>query len=254
MQITVGNACGRERNHSFRKRAIHSLKIKNGKICAMLGEVQKEPSLRIKEKKAIAMMFTMMLAATVTACGGSSEEKPAAAPKAATEAAEAEEEEEVEEEAEEEEVDAEAEDAEAEDAEPAEESSGFSLMDVTADMIDQGMYAKDDEGNELVVTLFKAPDATPMISMFVFDASGSGDVICGAYGSENVSVAEDENGVTVSTVAISDIYTGNDCVVIFAEKDGATYVGNLNGDLYEGQLLSPEDTITYMGTAVALMQ
>ena len=197
------------------------------------------------KKKALALMLGMMLAVSATACGGDSE--PETAAKAATEAA-AESETEAEEAEEVEETEA-AEETEAEAA----DSEGFSLMDVTTDMIDQGMYAKDDAGNELVISLFTSPSGTPMISMFMFSADGTGDVVCGSYGSDNVSVTQTEEGVDVSTFAITDVYTGDDFALVCAEKDGVAYVGGLDGSLFEGSYLTPDETIVYMGTAVALL-
>ena len=187
-------------------------------------------------------MMGMMLAASVTACGGSEEE--AAAPAATEAAADTEAEEAEDTEAEEEET----------EAEVAEAEEGFTLLDVTADMVDQGLYAKDDAGNELVITLFTEPSGTKMVSMFGFGTDGTGDVLCGSYDESNVSVEVNEDGVNLTTFAITDIYTGSDVVIICAEKDGEAYVGSLDGTLYEGKYLTPEETITYMGTAVALMQ
>ena len=196
------------------------------------------------KKKALALMLGMMLAVSVTACGGDSEPETTAA-KAATEAA-------TEAETEATEAETEEEETEAEETEAA-ESEGFSLMDVSTDMIDQGLYAKDDAGNELVISLFTAPGGDAMISMFMFAADGTGDVICGSYGQDNVSVTQTEDGISVTTFAITDVYTGEEFGLVCAEKDGAAYVGGLDGSLFEGKYLTTDETIVYMGTAVALL-
>lgn len=195
------------------------------------------------KKKITAILAMCILAAAMTACGGSSaSEETAEAP---TEAAVT---------AEETENVTEAEEAEEEEEEEEEDNStseGFTLLDVTTDMIEAGVYAVDENRNELVFSMFTAPSGTPMASLFVYCPDGSGDVICGSY---NAETETDEDGITWTKLAVSDVYTGESFDIGFAEsEDGQVYIFNAAGEVYEGQYLSADDTIVYMGTAVGLL-
>lgn len=203
-------------------------------------------------RKNITMILAMcLMAAAMTACGGNSDTaETTAAPAADTTAAEAAAETEAETEAAE---DTEAADAEteAEDESADEESGDFTLLDVTADMIDAGVYAVDENQNELVFTMFTEPSGTPMASLFVYAPDGTGDVICGEYTAE---VETDEDNITWTSLDVSDVYTGNEFTIGFAEsEDDQVYIIDTTGTVYEGQYLSADDTVVYMGTAVALL-
>lgn len=193
-------------------------------------------------RKNITMILAMcLMAAAMTACGGNSDTaETTAAPAADTTAAETTAETEAETE------------AAAEDTEAADEESGdFTLLDVTADMIDAGVYAVDENQNELVFTMFTEPSGTPMASLFVYAPDGTGDVICGEYTAE---VETDEDNITWTSLDLSDVYTGNEFTIGFAEsEDDQVYIIDTTGTVYEGQYLSADDTVVYMGTAVALL-
>lgn len=200
-------------------------------------------------KKKITAIFAMcMLAAAMTACGGSkAPEETAAAPADTTAAAETEAETEAEAE-EEPETEAEAEEYEEEEDSA---SDDFTLLDVTTDMIQAGVYAVDEEQNELVFSMFTAPSGTEMASLFVYCPDGSGDVICGPYSAETET---DEDGITWTKLSVSDVYTENSYNIGFAEsEDDQIYIFNPAGTVYEGQYLSADETVVYMGTAVGLM-
>ena len=200
-------------------------------------------------KKKITAIFAMcMLAAAMTACGGSkAPEETAAAPADTTAAAETEAETEAEAE---EEPETEAESEEYEEEEDS-ASDDFTLLDVTTDMIQVGVYAVDEEQNELVFSMFTAPSGTEMASLFVYCPDGSGDVICGSYTAETET---DEDGITWTKLSVSDVYTGNSYNIGFAEsEDDQIYIFNPAGTVYEGQYLSADETVVYMGTAVGLM-
>ena len=203
-------------------------------------------------KKNITMILAMcLMAAAMTACGGNSDTaETSAAPAADTTAAETEAETTAAET--EAETEAAAEDTEAADEESADEESGdFTLLDVTADMIDAGVYAVDENQNELVFTMFTEPSGTPMASLFVYAPDGTGDVICGEY---TADVETDEDNTTWTSLDLSDVYTGNEFTIGFAEsEDGQVYIIDTTGTVYEGQYLSADDTVVYMGTAVALL-
>ena len=207
----------------------------------------------MKMKKVLAITMAGVLTASfLTACGGSSaaedlasSAKSAAATEAAPEA--------VSEEAIPEEETESAEEAMTEEVAESESASSddFSLLDVTSDMIDAGAYAVADDGTELVLTLFTAPDDNQYVSLFVFDTDGTGDVLCGIPTSDTYT---DEDNIAWTSLEANDVYTGTDFTVGFAEgDDGSCYIFDTQGTVYEGTYLSADDTITYMGTAVALL-
>lgn len=198
-------------------------------------------------KKNITMILAMcLMAAAMTACGGSTDTAETTAAPAADTAAAADAEAETE--AEEDDADAEA-DTEEESAE--EESGEFTLLDVTSDMISAGVYAVDENQNELVFTMFTEPSGTDMASLFVYAPDGTGDVICGEYTAETET---DEDNITWTSLDVTDVYTGNVFSIGFAEsEDGQVYIIDTAGTVYEGQYLSADDTVVYMGTAVALL-
>lgn len=200
-------------------------------------------------KKNITMILAMcLMAAAMTACGGSTDTAETTAAPAADTAAAADTEAEAETEAEEDDADAEA-DTEEESAE--EESGEFTLLDVTADMISAGVYAVDENQNELVFTMFTEPSGTDMASLFLYAPDGTGDVICGEY---TADVQTDEDNTTWTSLDVTDVYTGNVFSIGFAEsEDGQVYIIDTTGTVYEGQYLSADDTVVYMGTAVALL-
>ena len=199
-------------------------------------------------RKNITMILAMcLMAAAMTACGGNSDTAETSAAPAADTTAAAETEAETEAAAE----DTEAADAEAEDESADEESGDFTLLDVTADMIDAGVYAVDENQNELVFTMFTEPSGTPMASLFVYAPDGTGDVICGEY---TADVETDEDNITWTSLDLTDVYTGNEFTIGFAEsEDDQVYIIDTTGTVYEGQYLSADDTVVYMGTAVALL-
>lgn len=201
-------------------------------------------------RKNITMILAMcLMAAAMTACGGNSDTaETTPAPAADTTAAA---ETEAETEAAAEDTEAADEDAEAEDESADEESGDFTLLDVTADMIDAGVYAVDENQNELVFTMFTEPSGTPMASLFVYAPDGTGDVICGEY---TADVETDEDNITWTSLDLTDVYTGNEFTIGFAEsEDDQVYIIDTTGTVYEGQYLSADDTVVYMGTAVALL-
>lgn len=213
------------------------------------------------KKKFVSIILTaVMVASLTTACGGKKEasapasqtrtETPAPAPAAETKAetkseapaAEAKTEPEVQSEA-----------VTADDGDADSSADGeFTLLDVTTDMISAGVYAVNEDGTELVVSLFTEPSGTPMASMFVFESDGSGDVICGPYTADSET---DEDGITWSVMNVSDVYTDEVFDIGFGETDsGEVYILNAAGEIYEGQYLTADETIVFMGTAAALLE
>ncbi len=200
----------------------------------------------MKKKFLSIVLSALMVATLATACGGKSEtsapaaeKKEEAKPEASAPATEAKEEASPEEDTEDE-------------AAPADNSASgdFTLLDVSTDMIDTGVYAISDDGTELVFSMFTEPSGTQMASLFVFLSDGSGDVICGTFEAESET---DEDGITWTVLTVSDVYTGNDVTMGFGELDEQVYI--LDSDTaYEGQYLTADETITYMGTAAALLE
>lgn len=189
------------------------------------------------KKKITAILAMCMLAVTMAACGNSDVSDDYAEPDtaAAEDAAEA---------------DEPSEDSDAGDADNG-ASEEFTLLDVSSDMISVGVYAVDDSQNELVFSMFTAPSGTPMASLFVYAPDGSGDVICGTYSAETQA---DEEGTNWTLLTVSDVYTSQEFEIGFAENaDNQVYIMNSAGSVYEGKYLSADETVTYMGTAVALL-
>ena len=200
-------------------------------------------------KKIVAIIAMCTLAVSMTACGEESSKADESSKAAETTVSETIKETEKVTEAVETTQAAE-EKTEAVDNEPASDEE-FTLLDVSSDMIETGIYAVDDENNELVFSMFTAPDGSDMASLFIYCPDGSGDVICGTYEAETET---DEDGIAWTKLSVDDVYTGNSFVIGFAEsEDGQVCILDAEGDVYEGEYLSNDDTITYMGTAVNLL-
>lgn len=195
------------------------------------------------KKKFVSIVLTaLMVASLVTACGG----KPEATTSEPVEATNTETEAEEETEVEETEVEAESE------AEPVEDSASdeFTLLDVSTDMIQAGVYAMSEDGTELVFSMFTEPSGTPMASLFIFSGD-EGDVICGTYTAESVT---DEEDITWTLLTVVDAYTDGEFEIGFGESGEEVYIFDAEGTPYEGQYLSADETIDYMGVAAALME
>lgn len=214
--------------------------------------------IKMKKKFAAIVLTAIMTASLITACGGKSE-APATTPAPAAET-KAETPQESKPEAKPETTPETTPAAEAEStadvdttADEDSASGEFTLLDVSTDLIQTGVYATDDNGTELVFSMFTDPEGTPLASLFAFvsDADGnvSGDVICGTYTGESET---DEDGITWTVLTVSDVYTGEDFTFGFGELEDQVYILN-SETAYEGEYLSADDTITYMGTAAALL-
>lgn len=206
------------------------------------------------KKKVMSVILASMVVLSLAACGSSPEP-------AATQEVVGEEQEEVDEPetpAAEEEAAAptDAEEMNGEESD-AEETADFTILDVTTDLVDAGIYAVDDSNTEYVITLFHDPDQNPYISLMEVSEDGSGDLICGVYDDTCIeTVPDEENGVDWTVFNITDVYTGEDCTIIFAEgNDGSVAIAN--GDfslIMEGEYLFNEETITYMGVAATFIE
>ena len=194
------------------------------------------------KKKLLTALLVGAMALNITACGGSSD---AAAPAdndqqttttdtAADDAADTEE-------------DA----VDVEDAADTTEEEGFSLLDVTADLVDAALYAVDDDNTEYVITLFRNPDGYSYVSLMIVPQDGQGDVLCGAYDDSNVTNVTDEDNIDWTEISTTDVYTGDDFSAVFVEADdGSVAIANSDFSLVmEGQYLTADEAIDYMGAA-----
>ena len=197
------------------------------------------------KKKLLTALLVGAMALNITACGGSSD---AAAPAdndqqttttdtAADDAADTEEDA----------VDVE----DAAEAADTTEEEGFSLLDVTADLVDAALYAVDDDNTEYVITLFRDPDGYSYVSLMIVPQDGQGDVLCGAYDDSNVTNVTDEDNIDWTEISTTDVYTGDDFSAVFVEADdGSVAIANADFSLVmEGQYLTADEAIAYMGAA-----
>ena len=197
------------------------------------------------KKKLLTALLVGAMALNITACGGSSD---AAAPAdndqqttttdtAADDAADTEEDA----------VDVE----DAAEATDTTEEEGFSLLDVTADLVDAALYAVDDDNTEYVITLFRDPDGYSYVSLMIVPQDGQGDVLCGAYDDSNVTNVTDEDNIDWTEISTTDVYTGDDFSAVFVEADdGSVAIANSDFSLVmEGQYLTADEAIDYMGAA-----
>lgn len=194
------------------------------------------------KKKLLTALLVGAMALNITACGGSSDaEAPAdndqqttTTDTAADDAADTEE-------------DA----VDVEDAADTTEEEGFSLLDVTADLVDAALYAVDDDNTEYVITLFRDPDGYSYVSLMIVPQDGQGDVLCGAYDDSNVTNVTDEDNIDWTEISTTDVYTGDDFSAVFVEADdGSVAIANSDFSLVmEGQYLTADEAIAYMGAA-----
>lgn len=197
------------------------------------------------KKKLLTALLVGAMALNITACGGSSD---AAAPAdndqqttttdtAADDAADTEEDA----------VDVE----DAAEAADITEEEGFSLLDVTADLVDAALYAVDDDNTEYVITLFRDPDGYSYVSLMIVPQDGQGDVLCGAYDDSNVTNVTDDDNIDWTEISTTDVYTGDDFSAVFVEADdGSVAIANSDFSLImEGQYLTADEAIAYMGAA-----
>lgn len=200
------------------------------------------------KKKLLAIVLMGLMTFSLVACGA--EEAPAAAPAPAAqeEAAEKPAEEEPEEVVEEAEAEA--------VSEEAEEGEAFSLLDVSTDMIQFGIYAVAEDGTENVIAGFNGPDGNSYIMLMIVPQEGEGDVVCGSVTADTVATLTDDDGVEWSAFNFIDAYTGTDCTAVFADfDDGSVMISNVDlSYAIAGQYLTAEETIAFMAAAVQYIQ
>ena len=196
------------------------------------------------KKKLLTVLLAGAMALNITACGGSSDAAAPADNDQQTTTTDT---------ASDDAADTEEDAVDVEDAAEAAttEEEGFSLLDVTADLVDAALYAVDDDSTEYVITLFRDPDGYSYVSLMIVPQDGQGDVLCGAYDDSNVTNVTDEDNIDWTEISTTDVYTGDDFSAVFVEADdGSVAIANSDFSLVmEGQYLTADEAIAYMGTS-----
>lgn len=194
------------------------------------------------KKKLLTALLVGAMALNITACGGSSDEAAPADNDQQTTTTDT---------ASDDAADTEEDAVDVEDAADTTEEEGFSLLDVTADLVDAALYAVDDDNTEYVITLFRDPDGDSYVSLMIVPQDGQGDVLCGAYDDSNVTNVTDEDNIDWTEISTTDVYTGDDFSAVFVEADdGSVVIANSDFSLVmEGQYLTADEAIAYMGAA-----
>ncbi len=202
------------------------------------------------KKKLLTVLLVGAMALNITACGGSSEDTTAADAEQQTTTDDTVSEDDADD-ADAAEEDTTVGDAAEEAADTTEEGDGFTLLDVTADLVDAALYAVDDDNTEYVITLFRDPDGYSYVSLMMVPQDGQGDVLCGAYDDSNVTNITDEDNIDWTEISTTDVYTGDDFSAVFVEADdGSVAIANSDFSLVmEGQYLTADEAIAYMGAA-----
>ena len=112
------------------------------------------------KKKLLTVLLAGAMALNITACGGSSDAAAPADNDQQTTTTDT---------ASDDAADTEEDAVDVEDAAEAAttEEEGFSLLDVTADLVDAALYAVDDDSTEYVITLFRDPDGYSYVSLMI---------------------------------------------------------------------------------------
>lgn len=194
------------------------------------------------KKKLLTALLVGAMALNITACGGSSDAAAPADNDQQTTTTDT---------ASDDAADTEEDAVDVEDAADTTEEEGFSLLDVTADLVDAALYAVDDDNTEYVITLFRDPDGYSYVSLMIVPQDGQGDVLCGAYDDSNVTNVTDEDNIDWTEISTTDVYTGDDFSAVFVEADdGSVAIANSDFSLVmEGQYLTADEAIAYMGAA-----
>lgn len=196
------------------------------------------------KKKLLTVLLAGAMALNITACGGSSDAAAPADNDQQTTTTDT---------ASDDAADTEEDAVDVEDAAEAAttEEEGFSLLDVTADLVDAALYAVDDDSTEYVITLFRDPDGYSYVSLMIVPQDGQGDVLCGAYDDSNVTNVTDDDNIDWTEISTTDVYTGDDFSAVFVEADdGSVAIANSDFSLVmEGQYLTADEAIAYMGAA-----
>lgn len=201
-------------------------------------------------KKLLVVLLAGAMALNVTACGGSSDDTQASNTDQSASTTDTKSEDDAEDDA----VNV-GDVADAVDT-ATDENDGFSLLDVTADLVDAALYAVDDDNTEYVITLFRDPDGYSYVSLMMVPQDGAGDVLCGPFDDSNVTNVTDEDNIDWTEISTTDVYTGDDFTAIFVEADdGSVAIANADFSLVmEGQYLTADEAITYMGVAATYIQ
>ena len=114
-------------------------------------------------------------------------------------------------------------------------------------MIETGLLASDEDDTDYVLALFKH-DGAKYCAMIAVDTDGKGDVICGEYTGASVT---DENDIAWSMLTFTDVYTGSNFEIGFAEDEDECLILDQNGNTYKAEYLDADQTIEYFAIAAA---
>lgn len=124
----------------------------------------------------------------------------------------------------------------------------FTLLDLTEDMVDAGMYAE--SGTiELVLTLFTLEEDQYVCLMLFDNEDNSADVLCGLITDKNTKF-DTKKSVTTFT-DIVDVYTG-DTFSLTVDESAKPFIKDPTGVKYNATLLTQEETIDYMAAILTL--
>lgn len=141
----------------------------------------------------------------------------------------------------------------AKDISDSSKSENFTLLDVTEDMIDFGLYAtneNEDGGLEFVFAKFKTPDGSNMVSLMSFSNDDASDaLVCGTYTETSET---DKDGTEWIVCTVNDVYTGEAVEIGFANTREEIYIIDEEENSYKATYLSAAETIEYMSTVVGL--
>lgn len=133
----------------------------------------------------------------------------------------------------------------------ASSADDFTLLDLTADMVDAGMYAENDTV-ELVLTLFTL-DKDQYVSLMIYDnADGSSDVFCGKLTDKNTKVSN--NSSLTKLTNVQDVYTDSTFSLTVDERGKTSYIIAPDGTKYTATALTADETIDYMTAVINLVQ
>ena len=129
----------------------------------------------------------------------------------------------------------------------------ISLLDLDASMIETGLYSINQDGDEKVFALFNQNGSKCCALIERKGDGSSSSTVCGAYTAMHDRDAEQK--VDLTKLTFTDIYSGKECSIGFAEPDdGTCYIFDVDGNYNEASFLSPDDTVNYIASAIYVIQ
>jgi hypothetical protein len=128
------------------------------------------------------------------------------------------------------------------------ESTEFSLSDITAESLDMGVSFTTADGVDKLLVLFTDPDGNPNVVFTSVNAATTADVWWGIYSTDSESTAD---GTVWTALSFTDKYSAESHLVGYTSVDSTYQITDGSGSIYDGVLLSQEDTFSVLSTAVA---